>query len=85
MATQNPGFVEVAGHIEPSAIAGAISADAYDRLGQVVILTCDWLEEQNNELTQNQKCALATNALRLFDGFEAQILDVVLEAIRSTP
>lgn len=82
MASKRIGFVEFTGRIEPEALAGAIARDAYDRLGALVVLTIDWLDEDGQGLTQKQKCALASNASRLFDGFERDVLDVLLADIR---
>lgn len=81
MATESIGFVEFAGTIEPEALASAIAADAHDRLGQVVTLACDWLEEAGNALNQNQKVKLAATASRLFDGFERDVLAVIIAAV----
>lgn len=82
MATKPIGFVDFTGKLEPEALAGAIARDAHDRLGDVVVLTIDWLAEGGQPLTQKQKAALTTNASRLFDGFERDVLNVLLAEVQ---
>lgn len=82
MATENPGFVPVNGHLEPSAIAGAIAIDAHQRLGEMIVCTCTWLDDDGNGLNEKQQTELTANASRFFDGFEQGVIDEILNAVR---
>lgn len=77
----NPGFVPVSGHLEPSAIAGDIVRDAYNRLGELIVCTCQWLEDDGNGLNEVQRASLTANASRFFDGFEQNVIDEIVTAI----
>jgi hypothetical protein len=80
MATQI-GFVDVVGAIEPKALAGGIARNAHHRLGELVALTCGWLEEDSNGLNEKQRIALTANASMLFDGFEGDGLKEILQHV----
>lgn len=75
------GFVSVSGRLEPDALAGNIAANAHRRVGELVALTGDWLENLERPLTQVQKIDLMANALRLMDGFEGDVALTVTDAI----
>jgi hypothetical protein len=75
------GFVEVAGTVEPKAIAGGIARDANNRVAEAVTLTLDWLEEDGNPLNQTQKVQFLESVLSCMDGFERAVLDEIMEAI----
>lgn len=72
------GFVEVAGRIEPSAIAAEIARDAHNRVAEAVTLTLDWLDEEGNPLNQTQRVQLLENVLRCMDGFERATIDELM-------
>ena len=80
MATtiQDPGFVEVAGSLEPKAIAAEIATDAHERVGEILVLVDDWLRADGRELNQRQKIELMSTALRCMDGFERATLDTLV-------
>jgi hypothetical protein len=75
---QDLDFVEIAGRVEPKALAGAIAADAHQRVAEAVTLTIDWLEEEGRELNQLQKTKLLECVLRCGDGFERQTLETLM-------
>jgi hypothetical protein len=81
VAVTHPGFVTVAGDLEPSAIAGHIARDAHNRVAEAVTLTLDWLENDGNPLKQTQKVQFVECVLRCMDGFERSALDEIMEAI----
>lgn len=81
MATKDTGFVDVSGKLEPSALAGGIAIEAHNRLGEMVVCTADWLDDDGNPLTQRQVTALTSNASRFFDGFEGVVIDLISDAI----
>jgi hypothetical protein len=70
--------LNVAGMVEPSALAGAIAADAHERVAEAVTLTIDWLEEEGRELNQLQKAKLLECVLRCSECFERQTLDTLM-------
>ena len=78
------GRVEVAGALEPSAIAGEIAADAHERIGEILALVDDWLRDDGRELNQRQKIELMSTALRSMDGFERATLETLMEAFAGT-
>jgi hypothetical protein len=78
---QNLGFVEVAGTVEPKAIAAGIARDAHNRVAEAVMLTLDWLEDEGNPLGQTQKIQFVECVLRCMDGFERATLDEIIDAI----
>ena len=73
------GFVEVAGTLEPSAIAGEIARDAHNRVGELVALVDNWLRSAGWELSERQKIELVSTALRCMDGFERSTTDTLVE------
>ena len=76
---QDLGFVEVAGTLEPGAIAGEIARDAHNRVGELVALVDNWLRSAGSELTEEQKIELVSTALRCMDGFERSTIDTLVE------
>jgi hypothetical protein len=78
---QDIGFVEVAGRVEPEAIAGEIARDAHTRVGEILALVDDWLRDDGRELNQPQKIELMGTALRCMDGLERHALDTVMRAL----
>lgn len=74
------GFVEVAGSLEPKALASAIANDAHDRIAEGVTLAFDWLAEDGNELNQMQRVQLLSAILQHVDGLERATLDTLMDA-----
>lgn len=55
------------------ALAASIAKDVLDRAAETIVLTMDWLEEDDRELNQMQKVQLVETALQCFDGVETQV------------
>jgi hypothetical protein len=77
---QDLDWFEVAGTLEPKAIAAAIARDAHNRVAEALTLTLDWLEEEGNGLNQTQKIQLVEALLRCMDGFEQNTLRELVDA-----
>jgi hypothetical protein len=73
------GFVDVMGALEPDAIGRGIAMSAHRRMGEVIGLVIDWLDEQDNGLNQKQKIELASTASMCFDGFERDVVKTLVE------
>ena len=82
MATtsEDLGFVEVSGTLEPKALAGEIARDAHTRVGEILALVDDWLRDGGRELDQRQKIELMSTAFCSMDGFERATLETLMEA-----
>jgi hypothetical protein len=72
------GFFEVAGTLEPKAIAGEIAREAHNRVAEAVTLTLDWLEDEGRPLNQIQKTQFVECVLCCMDGFEWATLDELM-------
>ena len=77
---KNAAFVEVAGKLEPSALARGIARDAHNRVAEAVTLTLDWLEDEGKPLSQVQKVQFVECVLQCMDGFERATLDELVQA-----
>jgi hypothetical protein len=73
-------MIEVAGRLEPKALAGRIASDAHERIAEAITLTIDRLEEDGRELNQLQRVELFGSVLTCVDGFERQVYDTLVEA-----
>ncbi len=81
-ADEEVGFVDVVGTVEPHALAVQIARNAHHRVGELVVLTMIWLDEDGNPLNEKQRTMLAANASRMFDGFENEVLGKILDEIK---
>lgn len=77
--TTYTGFLEVAGRVEPKAIAAEIARAAHTRVAEAMTLTLDWLDEEGNPLNQKQKSQVIECVLRCMDGFEGETLTTLTE------
>ncbi len=71
------GFVQVNGKLEPSAIAGEIAANVHRRIGEFLVCSAEWLEDEGRPLNQLQRVHIAGSASRIFDGIEDEVLETV--------
>ena len=71
-------MIEVAGRLEPKALAGRIATDAHERIAEAITLTIDRLAEDGRELNQLQRVELFGSVLTCVDGFERQGYDTLM-------
>jgi hypothetical protein len=79
MSVMDVGFVQVAGQLEPTAIAGEVARNAHNRVAEAVTLTLDWLDSDGRPLSEVQKVQFVECVLRCMDGFERDVLDELVE------
>jgi hypothetical protein len=72
----------VRGVVETDALATAIGNQVRDLAAEAVVLTTNWLEEDDLGLNEPQKIMFVSVMLRCFDGLDAKLRQTIESGIR---